>query len=202
MFIFFSMSWDVVEAGRMSLSSEIWPFCCNCIWSEVCNNKPALGDVNSSLPLPLQNEGPPPIRPFSNQNNFSLLPERQNLAAQPGTSSTLGPEPGREPLSPETNGRLAPPVTKGAPQHRVPQPDPTSNSTSAPSVDQANVLHDHDYFRRPTATLDHDYFQQPPDVRPPPGFNYPPQNAGRPSRDKKLPTYLNQYQLYVLSLLS
>ena len=138
---------------------------------------------------PTINTGPPPGPIFQQQKQFSPLPgtTRQTLAARPGTSrqtwatqpessSTLGPEPGGEPLPPEANGRLAPPVTKGAP-------------TLAEPSSQSSHLHDHDYFRQPSAIQDHDYF-----VRPPPGFTYPPQH-GRPKRQSKLPTKFSDYEL-------
>ena len=130
--------------------------------------------------------GPPKQLPFTNNNNnkpnFSSEPTETSPTnpLEPGTSSTPGQEPGREPLPPEENGRLAPPVTKGAP------------STSGPSY--PSHLHDHDYYRRPSATLDHDYSRQPPNVGPPPGFeNYYPE--GRPRRQTNMPAKYRDYDL-------
>ena len=124
--------------------------------------------------------GPPPFQPF-----------QQQISRQPPATGTPGLEPGREPLPPEVNGRLAPPVTKGAP-----------NTTLAPSAGpqaghQRDHLIDHDYFRQPTATSDHNYFAEPP-----PGFNYNQpagldynQSHGRPQRTRNLPTRFSDYDL-------
>ena len=144
--------------------------------------------------------------------------QKQTLAAQPGTSkqnwqlpertllqpetstqtpplsetSTPGQEPGWEPLPQEASGRLASPVTKEAPQ----QGPPASPSYAPAAGAQAGHLHDHDYFRRPSAVADHNYFRPLPDpeVQPPPGFeNY---QTGRPSRRVTLP---NRYKDYDMS---
>ena len=151
-----------------------------------------------SLPLPSPSHrdtlsystrvtGPPNQQPFTHQNNNNF-----SRPAEPVNFPEPGLEPGREPLPPEANGRLAPPVTKGAPQSS-PAPSSTSNLTPASSTQAGqNVLHDHDYFRRPTATLDHNYYQPLPD--PPPGFNH-----GRPSRNRQVPNRFNDFQLYAVN---
>ena len=118
------------------------------------------------------NLGPPRQQPFPNQNNV-LSPEPTSLP-EPGL------EPGREPLPPEVNGRLAPPVTKGAPT--------TPSAPSQPPEPTTSHLTDHDYIRQPSAVLDHDYF-----ARPPPGFNT---SQGRPTRQTKLPAKYSDYEIY------
>ena len=125
--------------------------------------------------------GPPPVR-FQQQKQTLRLP------------GTLTPDPKpvtREPLPREASGGLAPPVTKGAPQSS-PRSSSTSNPTPASSAQAGqSVLHDHDYFRQPTATSDHDYF-----VRPPPGFDSNSTSShGRPQRSRNLPTRFHDYEL-------
>ena len=153
-------------------------------------NLPGFESLNS---LPLSPTGPPPVSPFSTnfsrqqKQTFTAQPETSKQTTQPDISTLLRPgtsssglEPGREPLPLEANGGVAPPETKGA---------PPASSAGTPSH-----LHDHDYFRRPSATLDHDYSRQPPNVGPPPGFeNYYPE--GRPRRQTNMPAKYRDYDL-------
>ena len=125
-------------------------------------------------------------QPRSENVNKSLPNSKHIVPAEP-TTSTLGPEPGREPLPPEVNGRLAPPVTKGAPHTRVPPPNPPSGSTPAAEA-RAGLQHDHDYYRQPTATSDHDYFARPPS-------DFTTQHSGRPSRTTSLPKRYQDYDM-------
>ena len=127
----------------------------------------------------IQITGAPPMSPFGQQ--------KQQQIRQPAPTSTSTPDPKpvtREPLPRQASGGLAPPVTKGAPQSSG------SSSNLAPaSPEQASqqVLHDHDYFRRPSAVLDHDYAAPGP----PPGFeNY---QSGRPRRNINPPARFSDY---------
>ena len=147
-----------------------------------------LGRTQNFTFLPPEETGPPPLPAFSNNNNNNSTPE-------PSTS-TLGQEPGtRRPLLRESSGRLAPPVTKGAPQ-RPPgsqSTGPPSNTGPPASQPTAGHLQDHNYYRQPHALTDHDYARQP-SIEPPPGFTYPPRH-GRPERQTRLPTRFNDYEL-------
>ena len=123
--------------------------------------------------------GPPPIH-FRQQKQNNLSPESTRTLLEPGPKPVT-----REPLPRQASGGLAPPVTKGAPQ-TGPPPSPF-NSTSAVTP---SPLLDHDYCRQPSATTDHDYF-----VRPPPGFTYPPQHSGRPTRTSNLPKRFQDFDM-------
>ena len=123
-------------------------------------------------------------QPRSENVNKSLQNSKQFEPAPPSTS-TPDPKPvTREPLPRQASGGLAPPVTKGAPQSSR-----SSSTLAPPSPEQAGqqVLHDHDYFRRPSAVLDHDYAAPGP----PPGFeNY---QSGRPRRNINPPARFSDY---------
>ena len=134
------------------------------------NNLPSLPS-RSQLPSVT---GAPPYRPFPQQKQTRQLPE----------PSTPGQEPGREPLSPEINGGLAPPETKGAPHS-------PAQSTQAANQTGQQVLHDHDYARSPSAWADHTYFKPLP-ARPPPGFEHY-QPEGRPKRAVKFPSKFDDF---------
>ena len=160
-----------------------------------------LPEFESLNSLPLSPTGPPPVSPFS--TNFSRQQQKQTLPLlEPETTlpwsadaraSTPDPEPGTLPWP--ANARASTPGQE-------PDTPPWSANARAPSQpgttsnpQPVSHLHDHDYFRRPTATLDHDYFRPLPDpvVQPPPGFTSP--VTGRPKRQSKLPVKYSDYDL-------
>ena len=124
--------------------------------------------------------GPPPVAFRRNQNKFS---------SEPTSLPEPGLEPGREPLPPEVNGRLAPPVTKGAPTASEPSAGPTTRSSVTQPGHGTATPTDHDYIQTAPHLSDHNYF-----VRPPPGFeHYRPE--GRPKRNIKFPSKFDDYDL-------
>ena len=128
---------------------------------------------------------------------YSIRADESRVSDIPVKPPDPGLELGREPLPPEVNGRLAPPVTKGAPSQNGPPPTRPFTTTPAPAAGtQAGhqALRDHDYFSRPPQLDDHTYFKPLPEVSPPPGFSYPPQH-GRPSRNITRPSRFQDFDM-------
>ena len=85
--------------------------------------------VPAELGRPTPNILDSPYRPQNQNNNNEFSPEPRSLP-EPGL------EPGGEPLPPEVNGRLAPPVTKGAPTTTGRLPNRVTFVTMTTSGDQ------------------------------------------------------------------
>ena len=169
-----------------------------------------VGRNNNIFPPSHHITGPPPV-PFSQQqtsssandifaspvhrsNNYPGLGRNTNLGTSHG-DNYLGPNlsernTGLSPnVNSERNTGLGPSVnnlgTASNTEPGVNIPTPPGH-TQVPSSD---VLIDHDYTRQHSAVSDHNYF-----TRPPPGFTFPPQH-GRPSRNVKIPSRYNDYDL-------
>ena len=149
--------------------------------------------------------GVPRVQPFANQN--------KNLPLSEPPTPPLGQEPGTPPWSANARAPTPPwsanaraPTPPWSANARAPTPPWSANARASTtgqgpeSQPESQPLLGHDYFRKQTAVSDHTYFQPLPATQPPPAPVT--RNDGRPIRDKKLPTYLQDFQLSSLTTVS